>query len=138
MRTGIVKLADNTYSYSDARQPVSIPSDADRVTLHIWLYPISGELTSMPVPPIPDMKTFQFGQAPLATDVQYILVLDQYGNWIDTLFWQRRDDSKWIYYEFDLSAYAGYTINIQFGTYNDGYNGVTAMYVDDAELEVCR
>ena len=138
MRTGILKLADNTYSYSDARQAASIPANAESVTLRIWLYPISGDFTNGVVPPIPDMNTFKFGAEPLASDVQYILVLDQYGNWIDTLFWQRQDDTSWLYYEFDLSKYAGDTIYIHFGTYNDGYSGVTAMYVDDAELEVCR
>ena len=45
MRTGILKLADNRYSYSDAEQLVTIPGDADSVTLRIWLYPISGEVS---------------------------------------------------------------------------------------------
>ena len=138
MRTGILNSYDNRYSYSDAEQLVTIPADASNVTLHIWLYPISGEVTDSPVPPVPDMKTFRFGKEPLANDVQYILILDQYGNWIDTLYWQRRDDHSWQYYQFSLRAYAGDTIYIHFGTYNDGYGGVTAMYVDDAELEVCR
>lgn len=138
MRTGILKLLDNVYSYSDAEQLVTIPANADSATLRIWLYPISGEAVDAPVPPIPNMNTFQFGKAPLANDVQYILVLDQDGNWIDTLFWQRRDDRSWVYFEFNLRKYAGDTIYIHFGTYNDGYGGVTAMYVDDAELEVCR
>jgi len=138
MRTGILKLIDNRYSYSDAEQLVSIPGDATSVTLHIWLYPISGEVAEVLVPPIPDLKTFHFGKEPLAGDVQYILILDQYGNWIDTFFWQRRDDTKWLYYQFNLRKYAGDSIYIHFGTYNDGYGGVTSMYVDDAELEVCR
>jgi len=138
MRTGILDLHENRYSYSDAEQLVTIPANATHVTLRIWLYPLSGEVLDAPVPPIPDMKTFQFGKEPLASDVQYILILDQYGNWIDTLFWQRRDDASWAYFQFNLREYAGDTIYIHFGTYNDGYGGVTAMYVDDAELEVCR
>ena len=138
MRTGILKLADNRYSYSDAEQLVTIPGDAGSATLRIWLYPISGEATEVSAPPIPDLATFRFGKEALASDVQYILILDQYGNWIDTLFWQKRDDSSWLYFHFNLRAYAGDTIYIHFGTYNDGYGGITAMYVDDAELEVCR
>lgn len=138
MRTGILKLLDNIYSYSDAQQLVSIPANANSVTLRIWLYPISGEAANAPVPSIPDPKSFKFGLEPLTNDVQYILILDQYGNWIDTLYWQRRNDTKWLYYQFDLLKYAGYTIYIHFGTYNDGYGGVTTMFVDDAELEVCR
>jgi hypothetical protein len=73
----------------------------------------------------------------LAGDVQYILILNQYGYWIDTLYWDRSDEGGWVYHEFDLSAYAGWVISVQFGTYNDGYNGVTAMYVDDATLGIC-
>lgn len=138
MRTGIVKIADNRYSYSDAEQLVPIPSDADSVTLRIWLYPISGEAATLALPPIPDPATFHFGMEPLASDVQYILVLDQYGYIIETLFWQRRDDASWTYFQFNLRQYAGDSIYIHFGTYNDGYGGITAMYVDDAELEVCR
>jgi hypothetical protein len=138
MRTGILKLLDNIYSYSDAQQLVSVPANANSVTLRIWLYPISGEAANAPVPSIPDPKSFKFGLEPLTNDVQYILILDQYGNWIDTLYWQRRNDTKWLYYQFDLLKYAGYTIYIHFGTYNDGYGGVTTMFVDDAELEVCR
>jgi hypothetical protein len=26
---------------------------------------------------------------------------------------------------------------LQWGTYNDGYNGITAMYVDDVTLQAC-
>ena len=138
MRTGIVKSIDNRYSYSDAEQLVTIPADADSVTLRIWLYPISGEAADVSVPSIPARATFRFGKEPLASDVQYILVLDRYGNWIDTLLWQKRDDSSWLFYTLDLGEYAGDSIYIHFGTYNDGYGGITAMYVDDAELEVCR
>lgn len=138
MRTGILKTLDNRYSYSDARQPVTIPEDATSVILRIWLYPINTEVAKVPVPPIPNPSTFKFGEEPLAGDVQYILILNHYSDWIDTLFWQRRDDSAWIYYQFNLLKYAGDTIQIHFGSYNDGYGGITAMYVDDAELEVCR
>ena len=45
---------------------------------------------------------------------------------------------SWLYFNFNLLTYAGDSIYIHFGTYNDGYGGITAMYVDDAELEVCR
>ena len=100
MRTGILKLADNRYSYSDAEQLVTIPGDADSVTLRIWLYPISGEAAEISAPPIPDRATFRFGKEPLASDVQYILILDQYGNWIDTLFWQKRDDTELALFQF--------------------------------------
>jgi bacillopeptidase F (M6 metalloprotease family) len=68
--------------------------------------------------------------------VQYVLILDQWGNWIDTLVWQLKNQG-WVYKEFGLKSYAGEIIQINFGTYNDGANGVSSMYVDDVKFEVC-
>jgi hypothetical protein len=135
MRTGIINPLDNRYSYSDFRQMVSIPLTADSVTLKVWLYPQSGESLTAPLPEIPQTRTF--GEQPLASDAQYILVLDQWQNWIDTLVWMKSDSQTWTYYEIDLDDYAGWTIMLQPGTYNDGYGGITSMYVDDMVLEVC-
>jgi hypothetical protein len=73
----------------------------------------------------------------LPYDVQYVLILDVYEAWIDTLVWQARDDRAWRDYEIDLSEYRGRTIRLQFGAYNTGYGGVTAMYLDEVSLEVC-
>jgi hypothetical protein len=78
-----------------------------------------------------------FGKEALASDVQYVLVLDQFDNWIDTLLWQRSDAQVWKLHTFDLSQYSGQSIKIQFGTFNDGLGGVTAMYVDDVSLQMC-
>jgi hypothetical protein len=135
MRTGITNPADNRYSYSDFRQIVSIPLNADSVTLKVWLYPQSEEALTAPLPEIPNIQIF--GEQPLAYDVQYILVLDQWQNWIDTLVWMKSDSQIWTYYEIDLDDYAGWVIMLQPGTYNDGYGGITSMYVDDMVLEVC-
>ena len=43
MRTGIVNSADNRYSYSSARQLVTIPYNAYHADLKLYLYPISGK-----------------------------------------------------------------------------------------------
>jgi hypothetical protein len=135
MRTGITNFYDNTYSYSDFRQAVSIPLSAHSVRLKVWLYPQSGEALSAPLPEIPHTQIF--GEEPLAYDAQYILVLDQWQNWIDTLIWMKSDSQTWTYYEINLDDYAGWSIMLQPGTYNDGYGGITSMYVDDMVLEVC-
>jgi hypothetical protein len=137
MRTGIYYLAHNRYSYSDVRQPVYIPYGASQARLGFWSYALSGELTSSDEA-LPEKPTSaNFGEEAMAGDVQYVLILDVYGNWIDTLVWQRRNDGYWRYLEFDLRPYAGRTINLQFGTYNNGWSGVTSMYVDDVSLWVC-
>lgn len=118
MRTGIVYLSHNRYSYSDARQLVSIPAWAKSANLKLWVYPMSGE-----------------GSA--GHDIQYVLLLDRWGHWIDTLLWQRQNTQTWNVKNFDLSDYAGATIYLQFGTYNNGAGGVTALYVDDVSLVAC-
>lgn len=135
MRTGIVNTSHNVYSYSDFHQTVTLPSSLSSAQLGVWFFPITTEL---PMTIIPDRPTqADFGEAPLANDVQYLLILDAWGNWIGTEYWDRTNPQNWIYRTFNLSGYAGQTIQLQFGTYNDGGGGITALYVDDASLWVC-
>jgi PKD repeat protein len=127
MRVGIVEPGDNRYSYSSARQTVTIPAGALSATLGFWLYPMTGE------PP----AKLTVPSHPLAGDWQYVLILDEHDHTLDTLLRQRTDDRQWAFHQFDLGAYAGQTIKLQFGACNDGEDGVTAMYVDDVSLELC-
>ena len=117
MRNGIIRTRHNRYSYSDAYQMVGIPDTAGDATLSMFIYPISEAATDQ--------------------DVQYVLVLDRYGNWIGTLLWGRSDQEIWTYNEFDMNPYRGTTIRLQFGVYNNGLNDTTAMYVDDVSLQAC-
>jgi hypothetical protein len=135
MRVGIVDPADNVYSYSSARQFVTIPDDGSSATLRFWLYPLSGDAGTLDPPPDPLPVAVDMG--PLSTDAQYVLILDENGDWIDTLLWQLSDDGEWTYHEYDMSPWAGQTIKLHFGVYNDGAGGVTGMYVDDALLQIC-
>ena len=137
MRTGILNSADNVYSYSDFRQSVSIPSGATAATARFWLYTLSPGVTTLAQPEMIAPTGRPFSETPMSGDVQYVLVLDQSKNWIGTLVWQLKDDGYWHYYEFDLRQYAGHTIYLQFGTYNDGLSGITSMFVDDASLDNC-
>ena len=73
----------------------------------------------------------------LADDAQYVLILDESDVWIDTVLWQRSNDQAWTYHEADLLEYAGQTIKLHFGVYNDGVGGATGMYVDDVSLVLC-
>ena len=138
MRLGIVEPLDNRHSYSGVNQQISIPADALTVTLRYSLYTISGDAGPVPTP-----QPRMLGGDPrlmddLSYDVQYLLILDKYDNWIDTVMWHCADDQIWVYHEYDLSAYAGQTIKLHFGVYNTGLGGVTAMYLDNVSLEVCR
>lgn len=80
--------------------------------------------------------------SPDSSDVQYLLVLDQYYNWIDTILWQRSNAQIWQYYQYNLNVYPhdlrGFPIRLQFGTFNNGYSGVTSMFVDDVSLVTCQ
>jgi hypothetical protein len=115
MRTGIYYQSHNRYAYSDARQAVKLPKNISKALLSFYIDPNTTDSDK---------------------DVQYVILLDQGGNWIDTLIWQLKDQG-WVYKEFNLLNYAGETIQVNFGTYNDGFNGVTSLYVDDVRLEVC-
>jgi hypothetical protein len=134
MRLGIEHVAHNRHSYSSVNQQVSIPVDAISATLSFHIYPWSGEPGPIPTP-------YPRGQVtPLADglpyDVQYLLLLDQHGNWIDTLLWQAsnaRSDQLW---QVDLLPYAGQTIKLHFGVYNSGDGSVTGMYLDGVSLMV--
>ncbi len=135
MRTGITTSADNTFSYSDARQKVTIPANATSAVFQLSIYPVSSEPTSAPLPAVQEGTVF--GQAYLSGDVQYVIILDIYQVWIDTLYWSRSNTQTWTTLSFDLMRYAGQTIYLQFGSYNNGQDGITAMYVDNASLGVC-
>jgi len=135
MRTGIVDPTDNIESWSSARQSVTIAADAESATLRFWLYPLSDEPTTLAV--LSQPLTFPLEETVLDGDVQYVLILNDSNVVIERVVWQLRDDQAWTYHEADLLDYAGRTIKLQFGTYNDGWGGVSSMYVDDVALEVC-
>ena len=40
----------------------------------------------------------------------------------------------WQRYSFDLTPFAGQTIELRLGVFNDGQGGQTALYVDNASL----
>ncbi|MBC7236403.1 MAG: hypothetical protein H5T69_11225, partial [Chloroflexi bacterium] len=79
------------------------------------------------------------GNRPLAVegDIQYVLILDEDGDTIGTLVWQRSNARIWQPYSFDLAPYAGRAIRIRLGVFNDGLGRCTAGYVDDVTLQVC-
>lgn len=135
MRAGILHAAHNRFSYSDAAQMVTIPSGTRSAQLTLWTYAITGEPEEDLTFPQPTGRSLAV--AAEGADVQYLLILDRFGHWIDTLIWQRSNSQTWTQHVFDLTRYAGQTIQLQFGVYNDGLNGTTALYVDDVTLQAC-
>ena len=135
MRTGIFNPLHNRYSYSSTRQTVLIPLDATDATLSFWLYPASSEPAYLSLPTnvlgLREEDAANFG------DAQVVLILDQFGNELEQLVNMRRNDQDWLLYSFDVSHYADETIQIYFGTINNGRYGITGMYVDDVTLRSC-
>ena len=136
MRMGIVAPGDNRYSYSDAYQVVAIPGGATQALLSAHLFNMSSEPGYVPVADPPTVGTLLAANT-LVGDVQYLLVLDTQGNIIGAPIWERSNTGTWVEHQVDLLPYAGQTIRLQFGVYNDGALGITSMYMDDAWLEVC-
>ncbi len=139
IRAGIVG-GKNRYAYSSARQRITLPATAFRATLDFWLYPVSTE--TQPAKLTPEMQQAITRGAPLITpaggDAQYVFVMDDDRNILETLLWTLSDHQTWEKYTFDVSAYLGQTIWLHFGVLNDGAGGVTGMYVDDVSLVACE
>ncbi|HUW09357.1 MAG TPA: hypothetical protein VM537_06470, partial [Anaerolineae bacterium] len=132
LRTGILPGEANVLSYSSAYQTVSIPEGVTNATLRFWAYSRSGE----PRPIMMSASAYPLDRT-TALDAQYLWVLDSDGQWLRSLLLQASDDRLWTFHEFDLADFAGQTIRLHASTYNDGVDGVTAMYVDDVSLEIC-
>jgi hypothetical protein len=116
---------------------VTVPSWAHHVTLSTWLFFTSGEAMGLSQPEQITATGRPFSETTLSDDLQYLLILDSNQNWIGTLVWQRSNSQIWTNMTFDLSAYAGEQIILQWGTFNNGTSGITAMYVDDVTLQAC-
>ncbi len=119
MQTGITNLWHNRYSYSDFGQFASIPFGVTNATLTYWIYQSSGG----------------GGWGKDWYDKQYLLVLDPWGNWIDTLLWNNgRNSPGWVQVTQNVTYMRGFPVRLQFGTYNNGWYGITSMFVDDVTL----
>jgi len=138
--TGIFDINSNTYSWSSGYQIVSVPGAATDAVLTFWNYPRSGESTIQRLSANIWARIVGITpNTPLAFDMQYVAVEDlTAGTEADVLFWQMSNSREWEEVELDLIDYAGHTIRIWFTTYNDGYHGVSSMFVDDVSLEVCE
>lgn len=143
VRTGIVMPADNAFSYSSASQTVQIPTGTQTATLSLWLYAVSGEGDLANSAGAVDNATVQAvadGVAPanpLAGDRQYVLLTNEQNTVLARLLWTRSNASSWQPFTFDLTPYAGQTVRVLVGAYNDGVDGVTALFADDASLVTC-
>lgn len=115
MQTGIVNQWHNRYSYSDFGQYAVVPA-----------YPTDAFV-----------KFYAYFRSNDVSDKQYLLVLNSWGYWIDTLVWRSGSNTAgWVEITRNLTSkpYNGWPIRLQFGTYNNGWNSVSSMFVDDVVL----
>ncbi|MBN1582569.1 MAG: N-acetylmuramoyl-L-alanine amidase [Anaerolineae bacterium] len=111
LQTGIVDLVNNVYSYSSAEQRFMVPMTGNRGLVY-WY------------------------QAQIADgDYAYVYLRPEGSAW-QILEIVRKNVSGWTQSNHDLSSYAGQMVTLRFGTFNDGRDGVSVMYVDDVKISV--
>ena len=137
LKTGITNTDPdaNRFVYSSSRQLVTIPGDMTSARLRMWLYPIFEDVAEKYVARPSGIDAID---APTIGDVQYVAILNAVTDeLIEFVLSMQSDSRQWGFYEFNLDKYVGRTIQIEIGTYNDGINGVSALYADDVSLELC-
>jgi hypothetical protein len=145
-KSGIYSMkTGNTYteSFSEFYQDVYIPADAANATLQFHVYTKSEEVaTAAPdinlLPSMPQEGDSWNSPLDPATDTQYAYVLNTSNKVLKRLmWWPNSNTNSWTYLEFDLSAYKDQTVRLWFGTYNDGNDGKSTMWVDTVYLDAC-
>lgn len=115
VRLGNVSGPD-IFSFSSVWQRVTIPAQANQVTLRANVYPISQDV-------------------PGSGDVQNIMILNDRFQVIRTLSKGLSNSAAWQNLSFDLSDLKGQTVYVYFSVVNLGRTGrPTAMYIDDVGL----
>jgi hypothetical protein len=114
LRLGIVS-GESVYSYSSARQAIDVPADGI-LRIRFWYYPQSVDTHH---------------------GWQYALLLDEQQAYLETIMWIASDAREWHFWEAVVPRYAGRRVWLNFGVYNDGVGGPSAMFVDDIEIEIC-
>ncbi len=117
-RVGAIDTANTLTGDSSIQQAVMIPAGTLTATLSFVRYPYSGNTT----------QDFQYAAVLTTTQVPRYLVYDQ------SLVANAR---LWLPARFDLTAFAGQTIQLRFSARNSAPNDGTGMFVDEVVLQVC-
>ncbi len=139
--TGIPVGWANRESWSAWRShEIVIPATATSADVSLYMFPFSQESYLARGEATPDLSGLNTDapQSPNASDGQYLIVTDVYNNWLGTLFWVRHNTQAWQFSgALSLLPWRGRTIKLEFGSYNDGYGGVTSAYFDDVNVTIC-
>ncbi len=117
LRIGIVNSSKDCYSFSSVQQKITLP-EADDIALIFWA---------------------KYSSSDTSGDYQCILLRSEDLGTSRALLWSLNNTSDWVGYYYDLTDYAGQTLYLYFGVYNDGIpsEGVTSMLVDNISVEAC-
>ena len=121
-----------------------IPSDASSATVQMFYFPYTSESVAPSIKQLPNSVGFDTA-APDAPsfigDFQYIALIDANTDVILGHVMQvRRNDQAWVDSgALSLLAFANTNrrVKLEFGTYNDGWGGVSNTYFDDVVVNVC-
>jgi len=147
---GVINPFPHQFTTSEFWQPttVAIPSNANYARLKVRMLPRSSDLWGYHLTEQAELTKQSLQSqlsgpsavaAPDAVESQYLHIRDA----ADTLTlaqlvkWFPVDSYNWLYREYDLLPFRGQTISVLFGAANDGWDGNTALYVDDVFLEAC-
>jgi hypothetical protein len=147
MRTGIVTATVNVHSFSDFSQDVTLPATGT-VTLRLHRWTLVGAAgtsaadgasgtaeQAISLPEVATLDDFYRLLDTRAGDLQYVLLIEQPGGTIHYLAAGLANGRTWEEKTFDLNAYLGKQVRLQFGTYNDGAGLTAAQYFDVMELQ---
>ncbi|MFQ6058226.1 MAG: SpoIID/LytB domain-containing protein [Anaerolineae bacterium] len=117
---GLTDPSQDAFAYSSAYQDVAIPAEVITAVLSFRYYPLSQD---------PER------------DRQIVELRDPAGGQLERLLGTgpASDSQRWEQAQFDLAEHhAGRAIRLYFGALNHEGGGVTAMYLDDVSVHVCR
>ncbi len=135
MRSGIAAGGSNILSYSDFRQRLSIPADATSAVLNFGRFPVLGDPAAIGDTQMPAAGWLV--EDPAVADYQYVLAKFDDNSYQMLATW-RANDRAWLPTEINLLTLRGRSFRLQFGTYNNGTGGTSAMFVDEAGVWVCQ
>jgi hypothetical protein len=125
-------------------QEVTIPANATSAILKVRLLPRSSDLCGYHLEEQAALDSLLASpNAPEAAESQYGYICTNCSDLknpitLGLLFrWFPIDSQNWLYREFNLMVHKGTTVGILFGAQDFGDGGNTALYVDDAVLDVC-
>ncbi|MEI7603788.1 MAG: choice-of-anchor J domain-containing protein [bacterium] len=101
--------------YSSVYQTVAVPSGNSKLSFNYWPY----------------------SEDSINNDWQEVYISDINGKILQILMHANENDQTWKSSSFDLSAYAGQTIRVNFAVYQDSSLS-TGMYVDNVHIEGCE